>query len=83
MTFTQAFKYLGSLVTSNLRDYWSQVGDDLAEVDARIRSAYAAFTSLRVQLFGCKAFKLTHKKSAYEGLVLGLLLRLTAVSHGA
>ena len=66
VTFTQAFKYLGSLVTSNL--------DDSAEVDARIRSASAAFASLRVQLFGCKAVKLTHKKSAYEGLVLGLLL---------
>ena len=66
VTFTQAFKYLGSLVTSNL--------DDSAEVDARIRAASAAFALLRVQLFGCKAVKLVHKKSAYEGLVLGLLL---------
>ncbi len=44
VTFTQSFKYLESLVTSNL--------DDSAEVDARIRAASAAFASLRVQLFG-------------------------------
>ncbi len=66
VTFTQAFKYFGSLVTSNLVDS--------AEVDDRIRFASAAFASLRVQLFGCKAVKMTHKKGAYEGLVLGLLL---------
>ena len=36
--------------------------------------AEAAFASLRVQLFGCNAVKLVYKKSAYEGLVLGLLL---------
>ena len=66
VTFTRAFKYLGSIISSNL--------DDSAEVDSRIKSASAAFASLRSQLFGCKNVKLAHKKGAYEGLVLGLLL---------
>ncbi len=66
MTFTQAFKYPGSLATSNL--------DDSAELDAIIRSAPAVFASLRIQLFGCNDVKLAHKTIAYDGLVLGLLL---------
>ena len=43
-------------------------------MDTRIKSASASFASLRVQLFSSKYVKLVHKKSAYEGLVLGLLL---------
>ncbi len=46
VTFSQAFKYLGNLVTSNL--------DYSAEEDARFNAASAAFASLRIQLFGCK-----------------------------
>jgi hypothetical protein len=75
VTFTRAFKYLGSLVTSNL--------DDSAEVDTRIKSASASFASLRVQLFSSKYVKLVHKKSAYEGLVWFSVFCCTVVSHGA
>ncbi len=48
----KAFKYLGSLVSISL--------DDSAEVDARIKSASAAFVQLRPQLYGprCKSVKL-------------------------
>ncbi len=66
VTFTHSYKYLGSLATSNL--------DYSAEVDARIRAASAAFASLRVQLFDFIVVKLVHKKSACEGLALGLFL---------
>ncbi len=66
VTFTKAFKHLCSLVSNSL--------DDSAEVDTRFKSASAAFSTLRPQLFGCKSVKLRHKKGAYEGLVIGLLL---------
>ena len=66
MTFTQLFKYLGILLSSNL--------DDTADVEARVKAASAAFASLKPQLFGSKNVKLAYKTRAYEGLVLGLLL---------
>lgn len=66
VSFTQEFKYLGSIVTSNL--------DDTAEVEARVKSAAAAFASLRPQFFGSKLVRPPLKRNAYEGLVLGLLL---------
>ena len=66
VTFTQSFKYLGSLLSSNM--------DDTADVEARVKAASAAFASLKPQLFGSKNVKLAYKTRAYEGLVLGLLL---------
>ena len=48
--------------------------DDSAEVDAGVKSASAAFESLRKQLFGSKYIKLAYKTKAHEILVLGLLL---------
>jgi len=66
VTFTQTFKYLGSLLTSDLCDS--------IEVDARIRSASAAFASLRQQFLSSKNIKPSHKARTYESLILGLLL---------
>lgn len=66
VTFTQSFKYLGSVLTSDL--------DDSTEVEARIKSASAAFASMRSQLFSSRYVKPAHKAQTYESIVLGLLL---------
>ena len=44
------------------------------EIEARIRSAQGAFQSIRIQFFSAKGIKNVHKKTAYEGLVLSILL---------
>jgi len=64
--FTKRFKYLGSILSSNLKD------DD--EIDARIKAGSAAFASVRKQFFGSRQIRAAHKRSAYEGLVLSILL---------
>jgi hypothetical protein len=69
VTFTQAFKYLGILATSNL--------DDFAEVVARIRAATAAFKRGELRLAQGTALRLCQagpQKKTYEGLVIGLVL---------
>ena len=66
VTFTQSFKYLDSILTSDLKDS--------TEVEARIKSASAAFASMRLQLFSSKYVKPAHKAQTYESIVLGLLL---------
>ena len=66
VTFTQSFKYLGSILTSDL--------DDSTEVEARIKSASAAFASMRLQSFSSKYVKPAHKAQTYESIVMGLLL---------
>jgi hypothetical protein len=57
--FTKRFKYLGSILSSNLKD------DD--EIDARIKAGSAAFASVRKQFFGSRQIRAAHKRSAYEG----------------
>ena len=64
--FEKKFKYLGSIVSSDLKD-------DL-EVDARIKAAGAAFASASKEFFTSKQIPLEHKKTAYEGLILSILL---------
>lgn len=64
--FVKKFKYLGSIISCDLKD-------DL-EVDARIKAAGAAFASASKQFFTSKQIPLTHKKIAYEGLILSILL---------
>ena len=64
--FTLKFKLLGSLLAYNLKDN--------CEIDARIRSAQGAFQAIRKQFFSAKGIKNVHKKTAYEGLVLSILL---------
>ena len=66
VTFTTSFKYLGCMISSNLSDE--------SEVEAKIRSASAAFASLRQQFFGSKMIQPAYKKEAYEGLILSILL---------
>ena len=44
------------------------------EVDARIKAAGAAFASASKKFFTSKQIPLTHKKIAYEGLILSILL---------
>ena len=46
---------------------------DDAEIDARIKGAQGAFQSIR-KLLQCQDVKKVHKKTAYEGLVLSILL---------
>ena len=64
--FTQKFKYLGSLITSDLKED--------AEIDSRIRAATAAFASIRSQFFSSKQIRTEHKRIAYEGIVMSILL---------
>ena len=47
---------------------------DDADVGARLRSAGAAFASLRKPFFASRLVPLQQKKLAYEGLVLNILL---------
>ena len=66
VTFTQRFRYLGSLVTDDLRDDH--------DVDARLASASAAFAALRGCVFDTKDIKLATKKRVYLTLVVNILL---------
>jgi exonuclease III len=65
VSFTDKFKYLGSIIASNLRDD--------AECDARISAANKAFGALKRQLFNVRGIETRAKKHAYEALVLSLL----------
>jgi hypothetical protein len=47
---------------------------DESEVELRIKSAQGAFSAIRTQFFSAKGIKNSHKKTAYEGLILSILL---------
>jgi hypothetical protein len=64
--FTPVFKLLGSTLACNLKDD--------SEVELRIKSAQGAFSAIRTQFFSAKGIKNSHKKTAYEGLILSILL---------
>mmetsp|Transcript_43406 Transcript_43406/g.84765 ORF Transcript_43406/g.84765 Transcript_43406/m.84765 type:complete len:239 (-) Transcript_43406:2917-3633(-) len=66
ISFSNAFKYLGSIIAGDLSDD--------AECDARISAASKAFGSLRPQFFTEKGVETRAKKAAYEAIVLNLLL---------
>jgi hypothetical protein len=63
--FVSEFKYLGSVISSELKD--------VADVDARIKLASACFAAAK-SFFASKAVHYDHKKIVYEGLVLSILL---------
>jgi hypothetical protein len=65
VSFTDKFKYLGSIIADKLTDE--------AECDARISAASKAFGALKTQLFGVRHICTRAKKHAYEALVLSLL----------
>ena len=64
--FTQKCKLLGSMLAYNLKDD--------AEIDSRIKSAQSAFQSIWKQFFTAKGIKNVYNKTAYEGLVLSILV---------
>ena len=64
--FVPTFKLLGSTLANNLKDD--------SEVELRIKSAQSAFSAIRTQFFSAKGIKNAHKKTAYEGLILSILL---------
>jgi hypothetical protein len=66
ISFTPTFKLLGSTLAKNLKDD--------TEVELRIKSAQGAFSAIRKQFFSAKGINNTHKKTAYEGLILSILL---------
>jgi hypothetical protein len=75
VTFTQQFRYLGAISSSNLSD-----DDEIAHsaTAQRLRSAAAAFGCLRKwvfgQSFGSRSLPLVFKGKLYSTLVLNLLL---------
>jgi hypothetical protein len=62
--FTPVFKLLGSMLACNKKND--------SEVELRIKSVQDAFSAIRTQFFSAKAIKNSHKKTAYEGLILNL-----------
>ena len=64
--FTSTFKLLGSTLANNLKDE--------SEIELKIKSAQGAFSAIRKQFFSAKGIKNSHKKTAYEGLILSILL---------
>lgn len=66
VTFTPRFKYLGSLVTCDLRDD--------QDVDTRLASAAAAFGAPRSCVFDSRDITLATKKRVYLTLVVNILL---------
>lgn len=66
ISFSQSFKYLGSIIASNL--------SDLEECEARISAASKAFGALRAQFFEARGVELRAKRGAYEGIVANILL---------
>jgi hypothetical protein len=66
ITFTKTFKLLGSMLAYDLKD------NDA--IECRIKSAQGAFSAIRKQFFSAKGIKNSHKKTAYEGLILSILL---------
>lgn len=64
--FCSQFRYLGSWVSSDLCDDH--------DIDARIQSAGAAFGFLRRPFFASRRVPHQHKKLAFEGLILSILL---------
>jgi hypothetical protein len=57
---------LGSMLAYDLKDNES--------IECRIKSAQRAFSAIRKQFFSAKGIKNSHKKTAYEGLILSILL---------
>ena len=66
IAFTSRFKYLGSIVTADLRD--------ATDVDNRIASATSAFGALHRCVFSTKDISLVVKKAVYIAIVLSILL---------
>jgi hypothetical protein len=66
ITFTKTFKLLGSMLAYDLKDNEA--------IECRIKSAQGAFSAIRKQFFSAKGIKNSHKKTAYEGLILSILL---------
>ena len=64
--FNHTFKLLGSTLADNLKDS--------TEVELRIKSAQGAFSAIRKQFFSTKGIKNAHKKTAYECVILSILL---------
>jgi hypothetical protein len=65
VSFTKEFKYLGSLITSEL--------DDAVDVDARIAQANKAMGALR-DYFKCKQVSLKAKRMIYLAIPINLVL---------
>jgi hypothetical protein len=68
VSFTNQFKYLGSIIADKLTDE--------AECNARISAASKAFGALKTQLFGVRSICTRAEKHAYEALALSLLFKL-------
>jgi hypothetical protein len=66
ISFTDVFKYLGSLISENLTSD--------ADVDKRIRSAVAAFGALDKAIFSNKRINIKTRGQVYQALVLTILL---------
>ena len=66
VSFTDHFKYLGSIIASDL--------SDSTEMDALISAAAKVFGALRPSFFSQKGVEPRAKKAAYEAVVLNLLL---------
>ena len=64
--FVDEFRYLGSIIHKDL--------DDAHDVKARIAQAGAAFGSLRRCFFSAKHVPIAHKRTAFTGLILAILL---------
>jgi hypothetical protein len=65
VSFTDKFKYLGSIIADNLKDD--------AECDARISAANKAFGAIKQQYFCVRGVETRAKRHAYEAIVLSLL----------
>ena len=64
--FVKQFKYLGSYITSDLKDD--------SDIDARIKAAGAAFASARKSFFASKDIAPEHKGIIFTGLITFILL---------
>jgi hypothetical protein len=64
--FVKQFKYLGSYITSDLKDDF--------DIDARIKAAGAAFASARKNFFASKDIAPVHKGIIFTGLITFILL---------
>ncbi len=66
ITFTKTYKLLGSMLAYDLKD------NDAME--CRFKSVQGSFSAIRKQFFSAQGIKNSHKKTAYEGLILSILL---------
>ena len=64
--FTRSFKYLGSIISSDLKD------DE--DVKSKISNAGRAFYAMRVNVFGRKGISLKAKSTAFTTLIMPILL---------